>query len=93
MSSMAIHHILLKSPLLAQDVLKELEHGADFATLAQEFSACPSGQNQGFAGYHHLDRLPPSLAAALAEANTASPYLGPIQTELGYHILKAQRGL
>jgi peptidyl-prolyl cis-trans isomerase C len=74
MSLIALHHILLKSPLLAQDVLKE--------------SACPSGQNQGFAGYHQAEQLPPALVAALEQNDQA--YLGPIATELGYHILKAK---
>lgn len=32
----AVHHILLKSELLAQDVLHELSLGADFADLAAE---------------------------------------------------------
>lgn len=89
MSLIALHHILLKSPLLAQDVLQELHLGADFAALAQEFSACPSGQNQGFAGYHRAEQLPAALVAALEQNDQA--YFGPIATEFGYHIVKARQ--
>ena len=88
MSLIALHHILLTSPLLAQDVLKELQLGEDFAALAQEYSACPSGQNQGFAGYHQAEQLPPALVEALEQSDQA--YLGPIATEFGHHILKAK---
>lgn len=89
MPVIALHHILVKSPLLAQDVLQELQQGADFANLASEFSACPSAQKSGFAGYHELDHLPEPLRRALTEQQGNSPYIGPIATAQGYHILKA----
>ena len=46
MTTLALHHILLKSPLLAADVLQELHIGADFSELAEEYSACPSAHHQ-----------------------------------------------
>ena len=42
MQTIALHHILLKSSLLAQDIAQELELGADFSELAREHSVCPS---------------------------------------------------
>ncbi len=89
MSSIAIHHILLKSPLLADDVMNELKLGAEFGELAAEYSACPSARQQGFAGYHNTDHLPQALLQALYEHDADSPYVGPVQTPFGYHILKA----
>ncbi|MAD46236.1 MAG: peptidylprolyl isomerase [Oceanospirillaceae bacterium] len=88
MSTLALHHILLKSPLLANDVMKELSLGADFAELASEYSACPSARQQGFAGYHNTDQLPAELLKALAGHDDESLYCGPVKTTFGYHILK-----
>lgn len=93
MSTIALHHILVKSPLLADDILRELKLGADFADMAAEYSVCPSARNQGFAGYHNTDLLPDTLLQALfgkgdTPLDLSSPYLGPVRTHLGYHIVK-----
>lgn len=89
MKTIALHHILLKSPLLAEDLLKELNMGANFEDLAREYSCCPSKDNQGFAGFHHIDQLPTALVRALfSPEEPGGNYLGPIATEFGFHILK-----
>ena len=88
MSTLALHHILLKSPLLADDVMKELSLGADFGEMAAEYSACPSAKHQGFAGYHHSDQLPANLLEALYSHEQDSPYCGPVKTGFGFHIIK-----
>lgn len=88
MTTAALHHILLKSPLLAEDIVKELELGADFSDLAKEYSACPSANNDGFAGYHHLDTLPTNLVKALSAWDGETPYTPAVKTHLGFHILK-----
>lgn len=88
MTPVALHHILLKSPLLADDLIKELELGADFADLASEYSACPSAKTEGFAGYHDLDTLPTSIVKALSEYDGSREYTQPVKTHLGLHILK-----
>lgn len=89
MTTIALHHILLKSPLLADDVLKELQLGADFGELAAEYSACPSARQQGFAGFHHVDALPTAVVKALFEREDDSPYTGPVRSSFGYHIFKS----
>jgi peptidyl-prolyl cis-trans isomerase C len=88
MQTIALHHILLKSPLLAEDVAKELELGADFAELAREYSACPSAREGGFAGYHNQNELPLEIITALASHNDQKTYTGPVTTQLGFHLLK-----
>jgi peptidyl-prolyl cis-trans isomerase C len=88
MHTIALHHILLKSPLLADDLAKELDIGADFAELAREYSACPSAQQGGFAGYHSQDELPISIIEALAVVADQQSYIGPISSSYGYHLLK-----
>ncbi|CUS40233.1 hypothetical protein MGWOODY_Tha924 [hydrothermal vent metagenome] len=89
MTTVALHHILLKSPLLAQDIINELAIGASFEDLACNHSACPSKNRKGFAGQHEVDQLPEALYQALTAADGSQTYLGPIATRYGYHIVKA----
>lgn len=90
MNTLALHHILVKSQILANELVKELQLGADFSYLAQEYSACPSATNEGFAGYHRTDALPLNLLQALFEpTENSGPYVGPVKTEFGFHIVKA----
>ena len=89
MSTVALHHILVKSEWLAADLMRELALGADFADLAAEYSSCPSGQRQGYAGQHDTDLLPSALVQALFNSENTGPYLGPVKTKFGFHILKA----
>jgi peptidyl-prolyl cis-trans isomerase C len=88
MQTIALHHILLKSPLLAHDIAQELELGADFAELARDHSACPSSNQGGFSGYHQQDDLPLSLITALANHNDEKTFAGPVESPLGFHLLK-----
>lgn len=88
MQTIALHHILIKSPLLAQDLAKELELGADFTEIAREYSACPSAREGGFAGYHHQDELPIEIITALALFDEEKTFTGPVQSSYGYHLLK-----
>lgn len=87
MSVVALHHILVKSSALAEEILQELKLGADFGQLAREYSSCPSGQNEGFAGYHSIDDLDEALVKAIHDGEEG--YVPkPIQTRLGFHLLK-----
>lgn len=85
----AIHHILLRSAWLADDVMHELALGASFEELAEEYSACLSATNQGFTGLHLLDQLPETLRIALITDNGRNAYVGPVKTQYGFHILKS----
>lgn len=89
MSTIALHHILVKSPLLAQDIMRELQLGADFGDMAAEYSACPSAGQRGFAGYHDTDRLPVALVQALfSSGENVQAFQGPVRTPFGYHIVR-----
>ena len=88
MTIIPLNHILLKSPLLADDILKELTLGARFEDLAAEHSACPSGSNKGFAGNHDVDDLPEEMIQAMQEYDGSSPWIGPVKTHYGFHIIR-----
>ena len=86
MSRISLHHILVKSELLAQDLMNELTLGANFGDLAAEYSVCPSAKNQGYAGLHSVDELPNSLVQAIY-SDEVQAYVGPIKTVHGFQLL------
>ncbi|ASP40759.1 hypothetical protein CHH28_19715 [Bacterioplanes sanyensis] len=88
MAPIALHHILLRSEWLARDLLRELHLGASFEDLASEHSVCLSARNMGFAGYHNPDQLPLALSQALQEWDGQAAVIGPVGTDLGFHLLK-----
>lgn len=79
-------HILLETEEAAQDVLAELEQGADFAELAQERSTGPSGPQGGDLGC----LSPGQTVAPFDEAAFAAPVgepVGPVETQFGHHVI------
>lgn len=85
-----VRHILVETQDEADALQVELAGGADFATLAQEHSTGPSGPDGGDIGCAPAERYVPEFAAAVQEA-TVGEYVGPIQTEFGWHILVVDR--
>jgi hypothetical protein len=79
-------HILVDTEPEAIDVLAELEDGADFAALAAERSVGPTGPAGGDLGCVPPSRYVPEFAAAITDA-PVDEYLGPIQTQFGWHVI------
>ncbi len=70
----------------AQDLLKRIESGEDFAELARKYSVSPSANQGGDIGYSARDALEPEyadLAFSIPIGNTRI-----IKAEQGYRILK-----
>ena len=93
MSTIALHHILVKSPLLAEDILRELQLGAEFGDLAAEYSCLPIGP---------ASRVLPVITIPIncprhwcrqssVRANRPLPghIRGPVRTQFGYHIVRS----
>ncbi len=88
-----VRHIQTDSLASAQEALKKLEKGADFAELARKMSVNPSAADGGL--------LPPigqdsrTLPPALTEAALAMKHVGettdPIQVETSFHILMLEK--
>ena len=79
-------HILVETQEAAQEVLAELEQGADFATLAQERSTGPSAPQGGQLGCLQ----PGQTVAPFDEAAFAAPVgepVGPVETQFGWHVI------
>ena len=76
-----------KAEKKAEEVLKKLQKGADFAKMAKEYSDCPSKARGGDLGtFGHGEMVPAFEEAAftLKEGQLS----GIVHTRFGYHIIK-----
>jgi parvulin-like peptidyl-prolyl isomerase len=74
----------------AQDLEKQLQAGADFATLAaKESDDAGSGNNGGDLGTFHHGQMVPSFEQA-AFALEPGKISDPVKSEFGYHIIKLE---
>ena len=82
-----VSHILVATEEEANQILTDLEGGAEFATLAQERSTdTGSGALGGELGCVASSNYVPEFATAVDTA-TEGEYVGPVQSEFGYHVL------
>ncbi|MEI9886641.1 MAG: peptidylprolyl isomerase [Rhizomicrobium sp.] len=70
----------------AQDVLAQLQSGANFATVARQFSQSPTAAAGGDLGWVHQGQLPAELDAVLQKMETGG-LTQPIRSTGGYYIL------
>ena len=71
----------------AEDLLKQIKGGADFAELAQANSDCPSSKQGGDLGFFKRDRMVPAFAKAAFELKVGQ-VSDIVETQFGYHIIK-----
>ena len=80
-------HILVKEEAEANDIIKALDDGADFATLAKEKSTGPSGANGGDLGYFGQGQMVPAFEAAAFALDKGGYTKKPVQTQFGWHVI------
>ena len=80
-------HILVKDRSLAEQMLKKLKSGADFSSLAREFSTCPSKDKGGDLGWFGTGKMVKAFEEAAARLSNGG-LSGIVQTQFGYHIIK-----
>jgi len=80
-------HILLKTEADAQQIIKDLQGGADFATLAKEKSTGPSGSVGGDLGWFSPAQMVKPFAEALAGMKKGEYSKTPVQTQFGWHVI------
>lgn len=80
-------HILVETEEEANEIIKELDEGADFAELAREKSTGPSGPNGGDLGWFGVGMMVAPFEEAVVgmEEGTVS---APVQTQFGWHVIK-----
>jgi peptidyl-prolyl cis-trans isomerase C len=71
----------------AEKLRRELADGADFAKLAREFSACPSGKQGGDLGLFGKGRMDPGFEEA-AFALKPGELSQVVESRFGYHVIK-----
>ena len=80
-------HILVTKKEEAEAIIKELDSGTDFATLAKQKSTGPSGPNGGDLGYFGKGRMVPEFEQAVMALEKGAYTKEPVQTQFGWHVI------
>jgi peptidyl-prolyl cis-trans isomerase C len=82
-------HILVKTEDEAKEIIKQLEGGADFATLAKEKSIDKgSGQNGGDLNWFTKDTMVKEFSDAAFAMQRGDVSKVPVKSQFGWHIIK-----
>ena len=87
MASAAARHILVETEEACIDLKEQIEAGQDFAAVAAEFSACPSGKSGGSLGTFSEGQMVPEFDAVVFSADLNKVH-GPVKTQFGYHLIE-----
>ncbi|MFT4792737.1 MAG: peptidyl-prolyl cis-trans isomerase C [Paracoccaceae bacterium] len=79
-------HILVSDQALADDLRKQLDDGAAFADLAAEHGTDGTKTQGGDLGWFEQGQMVPEFAEA-AFAGEEGAFVGPIQTQFGWHLI------
>jgi peptidyl-prolyl cis-trans isomerase C len=80
-------HILVETQSAANDLISQLDDGADFATLATEHSTGPSGPSGGDLGWFSPNQMVKPFSDAVAALDDGAYTSAPVQTEFGWHVI------
>lgn len=80
-------HILVETQSEAQDLVDQLDEGADFQALAKEHSTGPSGPNGGDLGWFAPDQMVKPFADAVVALDDGAYSKAPVQTQFGWHVI------
>jgi len=83
-------HILVNTEAEAEDIIRRLKEGESFEELAKTLSIGPSGPNGGDLGYFQRGDMVPSFADASFALEVGAISENPVQTNFGWHIIKAE---
>lgn len=83
-----VQHILVEDEELANDLIAQLEDGADFAELVAEHSTDPgSVEDEGKYSFFEGQMVPEFEEAALA-LEVGETTAEPVQSDFGYHVIR-----
>jgi peptidyl-prolyl cis-trans isomerase C len=80
-------HILVKTQAEAEAIIDQLNHGADFATLAQKDSIDPGAKNGGELGWFTKDQMVSAFADAAFALQPGQYTKTPVQSQFGWHVI------
>lgn len=83
-------HILVASEQQAKTIINQLNHGANFATLAKKYSTDASGKQGGELGWFSPDQMVPAFSAAVAKLKKGEYTKEPVHTQYGWHVIQLE---
>ncbi len=83
-------HILVETKEKADEIIKQLKGGADFAKLAAQDSKDPSGKSGGELGWFSLQTMVKPFADAVAALKKGEITPQPVQTQYGWHVIQLE---
>lgn len=81
-------HILVDSKEKAEEIIKKLNEGADFAALAKENSKDGSAAEGGDLGFFGPGRMVPEFEKAAFALEVGAHTKEPVQSQFGWHVIK-----
>ncbi len=87
MAKATARHILVDTYEEAENLLREIEGGADFAALAETHSKCPSGASGGDLGEFGPGQMVSEFDHVVFH-DAVGVVHGPVQTKFGYHLIE-----
>ena len=81
-------HILVEQESEANELIKELGTGADFANLAKANSTGPSAESGGDLGWFEDGMMVAPFMAAVKQLKKGGYTQTPVETEFGWHVIK-----
>ena len=80
-------HILVKTEEQANQIMKRITDGEEFAAVAKRFSSCPSGKSGGDLGWFGKGMMVPEFEKVAFDEEVGK-VVGPVKTQFGYHVIK-----
>jgi len=87
MAKASARHILVETEEVCTDLKTQIEGGKDFADIAAEFSACPSGKSGGSLGEFGPGQMVKEFDEVVFSADLNTVH-GPVKTQFGYHLIE-----
>ncbi|MFA7084621.1 MAG: peptidylprolyl isomerase [Arcobacteraceae bacterium] len=87
MARASARHLLVEDENLCKELKQRIENGEEFASIAQEYSQCPSGQNGGDLGEFSQGQMVAEFDAVVFN-EAVNVVHGPVKTDFGYHLLE-----
>ena len=82
-----VRQILVPTQQQAQDIITQLNQGADFATLAEKDSIDPGAKNGGELDWFGQNEMVPAFTAAAFALAPGQYTKAPVQTQFGWHVI------
>lgn len=80
-------HILVSTEEKCAEIKQKIAAGSDFAEMAREHSACPSGRKGGELGEFSPGQMVPEFDRVVFNEDVNVVH-GPVKTQFGYHLLE-----